>query len=111
MPLEHSRSVTVALTAGLALLAIAIGLVLTRSPASVALSNGVSSKQQLVSLENGSADYCQAGESLPAGVSAVRLSLEAFTGPAVKVNVLAGEARSYSAPRAPRGRARWSRSR
>jgi hypothetical protein len=84
------QRVTVALAAGLALLAVAIGLTLLHSPRSVAASNGSPLEENRIALATRGATYCQAHELLPARTSAIRLSLLAFAGPSVHVVVLAG---------------------
>ena len=67
---------------GLTLLAVAIGLTLSRSPATVAATNkprrpaGKPDRQH-----RRRTSYCQAGETLPRGTSAIRISLGASIGP------------------------------
>lgn len=81
--------VRVALTAGLALIAIAIALVLSGSPIRVAGTNSVPLVSNFASLDGGSR-VCQAGETLPRGTSAIRLALEATIGPRVMLTALSG---------------------
>jgi hypothetical protein len=83
------RSVRIALAAGLTLIVLAIGLVLVHSPASVAHTNGIPGEEHRIAFTSHSATYCQAQELLPAGTSALRLSLSAFSGPRVRVVVSA----------------------
>jgi hypothetical protein len=86
------RRVEIALVAGLTLLAIAIGLTLLRSPTVVAATNkppGLLEEEQLSSTRSGTR-YCQAGETLPRGTSAIRIGLSASIGPNVKLVVSAG---------------------
>jgi hypothetical protein len=83
------RRVTIALAAGLSLLAAAIGVALAHSPAVVARKNGTSLKEDRIADTSQRARYCQAGELLPAGTTAIRLSLSAYTGPRVSVSVKA----------------------
>jgi hypothetical protein len=83
------RSVSVTLAVGLTLTAIAIGLTLTRSPLSVAATNGIPAEERLA-VTTINAGACQANEVLPRGTSAIRISIQAFTGPRVKVKVLSG---------------------
>jgi hypothetical protein len=80
------RGVTIALVAGLAGLAIAIGVALAQSPMSVAATNRRAGAVEapLTSTDRG-ATYCQSGEALPRGTSAIRLWLDATTGPRVRV--------------------------
>jgi hypothetical protein len=84
------RTVKVALGAGLALVAVAIALVLSGSPPRVASTNSVPFARR-IAFSLGGASVCQASETLPAGTSAIRLSLGADLGPKVTVKVLAGE--------------------
>jgi hypothetical protein len=81
--------VTIALAAGLALLAVAIGLTLLHSPTSVAGTNGGKQDEGLVSIRK-SAMVCQAGEVLPRGTSVIVASLSTFTGPKVMAEALSG---------------------
>jgi hypothetical protein len=80
----------VALGAALALMVIAIGVTLTRSPPSVAGSDYTPS-QGSFALVNGGARVCQTNQSLPSGTTAVRVSLYAGLGPRVSVKVLSGD--------------------
>jgi hypothetical protein len=77
-----------ALVLGLALMVVVGILTLTRSPLRVARV-GVKSEEAL-GTTTGSASVCQAGETLPAGVSAIRLGLEASFGPKVLVRAYSG---------------------
>ena len=82
------RSVKVALAAGLTLLALAIGLTLLGSPMSVARANRPAGQpEEPVASTTQSAHYCEAGEVLPSGTSALRIWLEAAAGPRVNVAV------------------------
>ncbi|HTU77357.1 MAG TPA: hypothetical protein VMF09_01200 [Solirubrobacteraceae bacterium] len=82
--------VRIALAAGLALLAIALGLTLARSPAVVARKSDTPVTEDRLAVTATSARYCQSEEQLPAGASAIRLSLAADTGPRVDVSVSSG---------------------
>ena len=81
----------VGLAVGLALTAIAVVIVLSGSPPVLAGTNGVIPVPYppLTSVPGGGGG-CQADETVPAGTSAVRLSLEASAGPRVSVAVLSG---------------------
>jgi hypothetical protein len=81
--------IKVVLAAGLALVAIAVFLVLLHSPATVAASNGVA-PATVLGTTTADAGACQSGEALPAHTSAIRLQIEATTGPRVAVEVFAG---------------------
>jgi hypothetical protein len=83
-------SVKVALAAALALLTVALVLVLLHSPMSVARTNGTPGEEEIIALARRGATFCQAGELVPRGTAAIRLSLSAFTGPRVTVAVSAG---------------------
>lgn len=83
------RSVKIALAVGLGITALAIGVVLSQSPLTVAATNSVATEDTLATT-NLSVSSCQVGERLPAGTVAIRLSLGAFTGPRVTVKALAG---------------------
>jgi hypothetical protein len=84
------RSVKVALAAGLTLLALAIGVTLLGSPTSVARTNRPAGQpEEPVATTTQSARYCEAGEVLPSGTSALRIWLEAAAGPRVIVAVYA----------------------
>lgn len=82
------RRVAVALAIGLAATAVAVGVTLTRSPPTVIAMNFA--QRQLLGSAAGPLAACQAGETLPRGTSAIRLGLEAFTGPRVTLAVYAG---------------------
>ncbi|HTW43258.1 MAG TPA: hypothetical protein VMD79_13190 [Solirubrobacteraceae bacterium] len=85
------RRVRVAFAAGVAALALALGLTLSGSPASVARTTeprGVE-EEPIASTEQGQT-YCQGHEVLPAGVTAIRVWLFAAAGPALRLTVSAG---------------------
>jgi hypothetical protein len=81
--------IKIVLAGGLALTAIAVFVALLHSPAMVIATNGVPAT---VPLGGATEDVgaCQAGETLPAGTSAIRIALEATTGPRVSVKVIEG---------------------
>jgi len=81
--------VRVALAAGLALMAIAVGATLTDSPPTVAWTDSTPLTEPLTQTMR-SARVCQADEMLPRGTSAVRLSLFAIFGPRLTVKAYAG---------------------
>jgi hypothetical protein len=81
--------VRIAFAVALALLALAVAAVLSGSPTVVAhtnstLANGV------IAVTATRAGACQAGEQLPARISAIRLTLASDAGPTVAVQALAG---------------------
>jgi hypothetical protein len=84
----HSVKITLAL--GLAIIAAAIGMVLSESPPRVLATNSVSARETLAISPVSSVAACQANERLPRGTTAIRLSLSVFTGPRVTVKVLSG---------------------
>jgi hypothetical protein len=81
--------IKIVLVGGLVLTAIAALAVLQHAPLTVAATNGVVPE---IALSSPSEDVsaCQRNEALPRGTSAIRLGLEATTGPRVAVTVLAG---------------------
>jgi hypothetical protein len=83
------RRVRTALAAGLALTVAAVTVVLSQSPVTVLASNSTAAGESLA-FAAGDASACQSGEQIPRGTVAIRLSLGAFTGSAVSVEVLAG---------------------
>jgi hypothetical protein len=84
------QSARAALAAGLALTAIAAAIVLSQSPEVVAGTNAIEPGLDSLASVPGSGHACQAGETLPAGSSAIRLSLAASAGPRIHVTVLSG---------------------
>jgi hypothetical protein len=83
------RSVRVALALGGTLLALALALTLAGSPASLAGTNGIREGAE-VARTGRATSACQVGEVLPAGTSAVRLTLAAEIGPTVAVAASSG---------------------
>jgi len=79
----------ISLAIGLTLTAIAIGLVLSRSPVVVARSNAVPIEGLIGSVSTAS-EACQAHEVLPQSTTAIRLSMEALYGPRVSLRVVRG---------------------
>lgn len=78
-----------ALAVALALIAAALGVTLSGSPLVVARANSTSPAGPLAETYS-AAGACQAGEVLPAGTSAIRLTLSSDAGPRVRVSVLSG---------------------
>ena len=78
-----------ALGAGLLLLAVALIVTLSGAPLVVAHDNATPANEPLVEARSGSG-ACQGGEVLPAGISAIRLTLVAAAGPRVNVTVFSG---------------------
>jgi hypothetical protein len=81
--------VPLALAGGLAALTLALVLVLTRAPLTVAGTDGVPANFAVSSLSTATTS-CQDGGSLPQGTQAIRVSLSANTGPEVGVKVYSG---------------------
>ncbi len=81
------RRVAGALALGLALLALALGLTLSGAPAVVLGANSTLANGALAVTSAG-AQACQSGETLPAGSSAIRLTLLAEIGPRVSVSAI-----------------------
>ena len=79
----------VALAVGLALLAVALGATLQGSPTSAIATNRIPDAAEVARTRKGTS-ACQAGEVLPAGASALRLTLAAEIGPKVAIAVRSG---------------------
>lgn len=79
-----------ALALSLTILVLAIGVTLSRSPPTVARSNLVTTSTQFQTVAERRFTACQGGETLPAHVTAIRLSLDAVLGPALELRVLQG---------------------
>jgi 4-amino-4-deoxy-L-arabinose transferase-like glycosyltransferase len=82
------RTVRIALAVGLALMALALVLTLSGSPATLAAPRATAVDEELVNTQR-PMSICQAGETLPQGTTALRLSLKALIGPRITVKVLA----------------------
>lgn len=80
---------SIVLVTGLVLIAALVGVTLACSPPTLAGTNRVPA-ESLIGLVEHPAGACQAGETLPAGTSAIRLSLVAIIGPRVEVRALSG---------------------
>jgi hypothetical protein len=80
---------TVALGAGLALLAVALAVVLSGSPTVLASANSTPADEPIMQAASGTG-ACQGGEAVPAGTTAIRLTLVAIIGPRVTVTVGSG---------------------
>ncbi len=83
------RRVRITLFVALAILAAAVGAVLSQSPPTVLARNSAGEEVIGISATSDVA-ACQENERVPSGTRAIRLSLAAFTGPSVKVKVLSG---------------------
>jgi 4-amino-4-deoxy-L-arabinose transferase-like glycosyltransferase len=94
------KGARVALAGGLALLALALVLTLSGSPATVAPTHPIAINAQLADTEH-STSVCQSGETVPQDTSALRFSLKALIGPRVKVKVYAARHLATSGERAP----------
>ncbi len=77
------------LAVGLALVAILLAVTLSGSPTAVVRANGAPAVQPVGEF-GGGVGACQGGEVLPAGVTAIRLTLVASVGPRVTVTALSG---------------------
>jgi hypothetical protein len=84
------RDARVALAAGLALTAVALGWVLSRSPPTVARSTAPMTDSTIFGTSDVPSRICQADETLPGGTTAIRVWLEAVIGPPVTVEALSG---------------------
>jgi hypothetical protein len=81
------RRVRVALVAALTVIVIALGLVLSRPPLTLAGSNGVPANFAITFI-GGNQVICQPGGTVPAGTQAIRMSLSVNIGPSVRLRVL-----------------------
>ncbi len=77
---------SIVLAAGLVLIAVLVGVTLARSRPTLAGTNRVSA-DSLLGIAERPAGVCQTGETLPAGTSAIRLSLVSIVGPRVAMRV------------------------
>jgi hypothetical protein len=97
------RSVKIALGVALALVLVAVGVVLSRSPLTVAGANAV----QAPLFSNGtvapSATRCQAAGTVPRGTRAIRISLGANIDPRITVRVTKGSRLITQGARGPEG--------
>jgi hypothetical protein len=87
------RAPQIALLTGLTLIATAIGADLSHSPAVLARSNAVGYGTPVAAFTqpggvSQTVNVCQGKEEVPAGTTAIRLSLEALLGPRLSVEVL-----------------------
>jgi hypothetical protein len=73
--------------AGLAVLAVAIVAIMSRSPPVLSRTNAAPIAGPVATISH-RFETCQQNESLPAGTTAIRLSLEALLGPPVLVRVV-----------------------
>jgi hypothetical protein len=80
---------SITLAVGLVLVTIAIVVTLSGSPLLVVDTNGTPASQELVEASTG-AGACQSDEYMPAGISAIRLTLVAAVGPRVGLTVSSG---------------------
>jgi hypothetical protein len=84
-----TRTVQVTLIVGLALVAIAIGVVLSRSPLEVAGTNSIHTSSTAGYLGPGSTS-CQPSGTIPEGTTAIRISASQNIGPKVTLEALSG---------------------
>ncbi len=79
----------IALFAGLIALAVALGVLLSHAPLTVAGSNNVPANFA-VTYTHGGEVVCQSGGTLPARTTAIRVSLSPNVGPTVRLKVFSG---------------------
>jgi hypothetical protein len=80
--------IRITLAAGLAIIAVALVVTLSRSPLTAVRGN--SSTAHVLGGTRQPAHMCQAGEALPQGTAGIRLALFSVLGPNVTVQVLSG---------------------
>jgi len=83
------RRVRIALAVGLVLLLVALAVVLSQSPVTVAGTNAVTPNPKILVVAGGST-LCAPAGTVPAGTSAIRLSLVGNAGPNVKLTARSG---------------------
>ncbi len=83
--------VRLALVTGLAVMAAALGIVLSHAPVTVAGTNGVPVSFP-VATSHGNEVVCHSGGTLPRGTSAIRVSYSADVGPEISLRAMAGSA-------------------
>jgi hypothetical protein len=86
---RRNLGVRAALGAGLALLALAIVVRLSRPPLAVIATN-MEVAGTPIGITSGNGKFCEANETLPAGASTIRVGLSVNVGPRVTVTVLSG---------------------
>jgi hypothetical protein len=86
---EEIVRTSIVLATGLALIASAVGVTLAGSPSTLAGTNAVPAAS-ILAASTSEIGACQSGETLPAGTTAIRLSLSAIIGARVSVTVLSG---------------------
>lgn len=75
------------LALSLVLMALGVAGTLAQAPSVVAHANGVQTEVEFASVRSGRFVACQAGEVLPAGTTAARLSLDSVLGPTVTLRI------------------------
>lgn len=80
----------VALAVGLAVAATAVGVVLSRSPLTVAGTNSIPANPAVASGAAEGSSLCQPSGTVPEGTTAIRISASANIGPRVTLKVLSG---------------------
>lgn len=94
------RGTWIATAMGLVALCVGVGVTLSRSPVTLARSNLVNALTQFETLR-GQFAACQGNETLPAHVTAIRLSLDSVLGPELDLRVLSGKHLLTEGQRAP----------
>lgn len=83
------RDARAAVAAGVVLIALAVALVVSGSPLTLAGGSSLRGREAFA-YTNGDASACQDAETIPQGTSAVRLALASNLGPRLRVEVLSG---------------------
>ncbi len=81
--------VRLALAGGLAVMAVALGIVLSRGPLTLVGNNGVPANFAVTFIRHAETS-CEDGGTVPQGTQAIRVSLSANTGPQVNLHVFSG---------------------
>jgi hypothetical protein len=101
------RKILATLVVGLALIGIGVAVALSQAPPRVVRLGGPGIKAvnqngvSVIGFTTGEPTVCQSGETLPAGVSAIRVSMWAFYGPTVHVAAYAGSQALTTGSRGP----------
>jgi hypothetical protein len=85
----QTKRIAAALAVGLTLVAVALGVTLSRSPLVVSRANPTLANGVIANTYD-AAQACQGGEIVPAGTSAIRLTLTSDIGPRLGLRVLSG---------------------
>jgi hypothetical protein len=96
--MRRRARVALATAGGVAALLVAIAVLLAQSPLTVAFTNTTSQSEDLMAnVSQGVVKVCQREETVPSGITAIRLSLDSTFGPRVRLSIEAGGRRLVGA--------------